>query len=95
MAIFLRIRRFLLWFPSAAKNFLEQFGIDIRNPIKQHLTDNVIVENQIEQEVVYVVNGIAKSDTGYEIDIGTVQIVIDEEYIFEPNKSTMFLSNSI
>ena len=71
--------------PKEVKNFLEQFGIDIRNPIEQHLTDNVIVENQIEQEVVYVVNGIAKSDTGYEIDIGTVQIVIDEEYIFEPN----------
>ena len=70
--------------PDKVKEFLEQFGIDIMSPIEQHWGDKIIDGNQVEQEAVYVVNGSARSDTGYEIDIGAVHIVIDKEYIFEP-----------
>jgi hypothetical protein len=67
--------------PDNVKKFLEQFGIDILSPI-EHI-EGIIDGKQVEQQVVYVVNGMARSDTGYEIDIGLVQIVIDKEYIFE------------
>lgn len=60
--------------PLEVKRFLEKFGIDINNPIEQMTAIALKEENLVEQEVQYCVKGIATSNDGYEIDIGSVQI---------------------
>lgn len=62
--------------PLEVKRFLEEFGIDIDNPIEQMSVIALKEENLVEQEVQYCVKGIATSNELYEIDIGSVQIAI-------------------
>jgi len=62
--------------PLDVKEFLENFGIDINNPIEKKSVIAIKDENKVEHEVCYCVKGIPKSMEGYEIDIGPVQIVI-------------------
>lgn len=62
--------------PLEVKNFLEELGIDIDNPIEQMSVVAFKEENIVEQKVQYYVKGTATSDEGYEIDIGNVQIVV-------------------
>lgn len=63
-------------FPLELRDFLEQFGIDISKPIEQWSTAADTELNIVNNIVYYAVNGTAKSNDGYEIDIGTVQIVV-------------------
>lgn len=65
--------------PLEVKNFLEGFGIDIDNPIEQMSIIAFKDQNLVEQQVEYCVKGTATTKDGYEIDIGSVQIVLQKK----------------
>jgi hypothetical protein len=58
--------------PLGVKEFLEELGIDIDNPIEQMSVIAFKDKKLVEQEVIYCVKGTATSNEGYEIDIGNV-----------------------
>ncbi|MDD3035853.1 MAG: hypothetical protein PHO93_02955 [Candidatus Saccharimonadaceae bacterium] len=57
--------------------FLEQFGIDIAKPIETWSSHAYKAEKLADYVSYYAVNGFIKSIGGYEIDIGTVQIIVN------------------
>lgn len=60
------------------REFLEQFGIDVAKPIEQWSTIADKGNNIVDNTLYYPVKGYAKSTDGFEIDIGAVQIVVQE-----------------
>jgi hypothetical protein len=61
---------------SDIKNFLEQFGIDVGKPIEQWSVTANKHEKIVDNVLYYAVNGIAESLEGYEIDFGTINIIV-------------------
>lgn len=68
--------------PLDLVSFLEQFGIDVSRPIEQ-CSDFADKERRVvDNDLSYVVHGIASSMEGYEIDIGFANVVItDKEHV--------------
>ena len=58
------------------KEFLEQFGIDVRMSIEQWSMTANKQENIVDNVLYYAVNGTAVSSDRYEIDFGTINIVV-------------------
>lgn len=71
--------------PAEVKTFLENFGVDIDRPIEQMWAIAYKEDNLVEQVAYYCVKGKAFSEEGYEIDIGSVQIVVHLNEIGIPN----------